>query len=67
MAVFTAPIFLFSPGKKTVAVKTAMKRLGNRSDKIKKTSARRVLLESLLNLVNISHRSKIKKGCIDLT
>ena len=27
---------LFSPGKKTVAVKTAMKRLGNRRDKIKK-------------------------------
>ena len=25
----------FSPGKRTVAVKTAMKRLGNRSDKIK--------------------------------
>ena len=28
--------------KKTVAVKTAMKRLGNRSDKMKSTSASRV-------------------------
>ena len=39
MAAFTATV-LFpgekkSPGKKTVVVKTAMKRLGNRSDKIK--------------------------------
>ena len=39
MAVFTAIVFFpvfFSSGKKTLIVKTAMKRLGNRSDKIKK-------------------------------
>ena len=33
----------FSPGKKAVAVKTAIKRLGNRTDKIK-TSVSRVSL-----------------------
>ena len=34
----------FSPGKKTVAVKTALKRLGNRIDRIKKISATSVTL-----------------------
>ena len=46
MAAFTATVFFTAtvsfPGKKTLVIEIAMKRLGNRSDKIKKPAASRV-------------------------